>query len=96
MLSKAAMNVLRIDMVLTVLPAVKEAILATAQDVAREDNLGDSDPFFTDQVASVVIQELCNFLVQADVVVEAEYPLIAPSQLKSKYFRAWFGVKKSK
>lgn len=97
MLSKAAMNVLRIDMVLTVLPAIKEVILATAVDVSREDDLGEPDPFFRDEVASVIIKELCDFLTQSEVIVEQEYPLVAPSQLKNRYFRAWFGIsKKSK
>lgn len=93
MLSKAARRVLDTDMVLTVIPAVREAIMATAQDVAREDSAEESDPFFVDEVASEIIYQLCNFLTQSTIDTEGGMsPLIHPRQMKRKYVRAWFGV----
>lgn len=95
MLSKAARQVLNTDMVLTVIPAVREAIMATAQDVAREDNIDEKDPFFVDEIASEVILVLCNFLTQSYIDTgDGLSPLIHPSQLKPKYSRKYFGVKK--
>lgn len=95
MLSKAAMEVLRVDMVLTVLPAVKGAIAATSKDVAREDDLGTLDPFFQDEIAAVIIHELCNFLTQSEIDTEGGMsPLIHFRQLRPKFYRSWFKVAK--
>lgn len=95
MLSKAAQQVLGIDMVLTVIPAVREVIMDTARDVAHEDDLGTIDPFFVDEIASEVILQLCNFLTQSEIDTEGGMsPLIHPRQLRPKYVRSWFKVEK--
>ena len=93
-LSNAAYEVLKIDMVLTVIPAVRKAIMDTAYDVAYEDSADHADEFTIDIAATAVMKELAQFLIQGTVEVEDWCPLLHPRQLRKRFARTWWNVKK--
>lgn len=92
-IGRAAYDVLKVDMCLTVIPQLRKILKSAAQDVAYEISGDYADEFAVDYAANAIIHELCNFLTQSEVIVEDE-PLIHLSQVKPKYARAFWNVKK--
>lgn len=92
-IGKAAHDVLKVDMVLTLMPQLRRLIMDVARDVAYEESGDHADEFAVDEAASVVIHELCNLLTQSYVITD-DAPLLHVRQMKPKYMRAWFEISK--
>lgn len=65
-----------------------------ARDVAYEDSADHADEFTVDIAAATVMKELSQFLTQGTIEVEEWCPVLHPRQLRKKYARVWWNVKK--
>lgn len=92
-LSNAAMEVLKIDMV-ELIGKLRAHVMDVARDVAYEDSADHADEFTVDIAAATVMKELFQFLTQGTIEVEEWCPVLHPRQLRKKYARVWWNVKK--
>ena len=92
-LSNAAYEVLKTDMV-ELIGKIRKAVMEVALDVANEDQANKADAFTVDIAASAVMKELAEFIIQGSIDAEDWCPLLHPSQLKRKYARTWWSIKK--
>lgn len=73
-----------------VMPAIREAILAGARQVAG-DRYTDPDVFDVDEAAEQIIRRVIGFLFLCNVIDEDA--VLHPRQLDNEHIKAWFGVR---
>jgi hypothetical protein len=89
-LDKRLRELLGVDMVITVMPAVQAAIQSAARDLAMEAG-GENDPFVLDEMAQHVIHQVCEFLLQCNL---EDGDFVHFRQLTDDYYHVFWGVKK--
>lgn len=82
-LSAYARKVLQIDLIDSLVPRVREAVMDVAKDVANED--GPNDPLLVDLIAQDVILKLAEFLIQGSITTEVNAPILHPRQLRKRH-----------
>jgi hypothetical protein len=88
-LDKRLREILGIDMVINVMPAIQAAVQSAARDLAMESG-GAKDPFMIDEMAQHVIHQLCEFLMQCKID-DGEF--VHFRQMTEDHYYVFWGVK---